>query len=284
MSWMRMRQRAVNKKKKKRGNRRRREPFLKRAAHRLAVALKAGLALALVSFIVYGSWWTYEQVISTPRLAVRHLSVSGALRAQPREIIRLAGIEEGQNIFSFSSSKVVRRIGENPWVLETAVHRKLPGTVKILVKERRPMAIVKKMKGLFVMDSSGKVFKKLASGDSLDLPLVTGLGRDAAENKSALMAPFLRLFSILENRDGFNIENVSEVHCDSDYGFTLYTLDDGLRLELGREDFEARLSLFERLKTMKKGLLRGVAAVDLRKYGEAVVRYDKETAKAGGRV
>jgi len=283
MGWMRMRQKAVNKKKKTRSNRRRREPFLKRAAHRLAVALKAGLALALLSFIVYGSWWTYEQVISTPRLAVRHLSVSGALRAQPREIIRLAGIEEGQNIFSFSSSKVVQRIGANPWVLETAVHRKLPGTVKILVKERRPMAIVKK-KGLFVMDSSGKVFKKLAAGDALDLPLVTGLCVEGANNNKALMAPFLRLFSILENRHGFNIENVSEVHCDSDYGFTLYTLDEGLKVELGRGDFETRLRLFERLKTLKKGILRGVTAVDLRKAGEAVVRYDKDTAKVGGRV
>ncbi len=277
-----MKSRSANKK-KKRSNRRRREPFLRRAAHRLAVAVKAVVALSLVSFILYGSWWTYKQVLRTPRLAVTRLSVSGALRAQPREIIRLAGIEEGQNIFSFSSSKVAQKIGKNPWVLETRVKRKLPGTVKIEIKERRPVAIVK-MKGLFVMDDSGAVFKKLSAADRLDLPLVTGLGKDAVNNKSALMAPFLRLFSILEGREGFNLEDISEVHCDPAYGFTIYTLDEGLRVDIGTSDFEARLKNFERLKAMGKGVLRGVAAVDLRKAGEAVVRYDHDVAKGGGRV
>jgi len=279
---MKTKSRAANKKKHK-GNRRRRDPFFKRAARRAASVARGAVTLGLVSFILYGSWWTYEQVISTPRLAVTHLSVSGALRSQPREIIRLAGIEEGQNIFSFSSSKVARRVGQNPWVIETHVKRRLPGTVRIEIKERRPVAIVK-MKGLFVMDSEGTVFKKLAHGERLDLPLVTGLGLNAAEDNSPLRGSFMRLFSILEKRDGFNLENVSEVHCDPLYGFTLYTLDEGLRVELGDSDFEAKLGLFERLKMMRKGVLRGVEAVNLRKSGEAVVRYGHDAAKAGGRV
>jgi len=282
LSLVRMKSKPADKK-KKRSNRRRREPFFKRAARRAATAIKAVVALGLVSFILYGSWWTYGQVLSTPRLAVQHLSVSGALRVQPREVIRLAGIEEGQNIFSFSSSKVAQKIGQNPWVLETHVKRKLPGTVTIAITERRPVAIVKS-KGLYIMDSNGVVFKKLASGDRLDLPLVTGLGEDVMENKSALTAPFMRLFAVLEGREGFNLENVSEVHADPVYGFTIYTLDKGLRLELGGSDFEARLKTFERLRAMKKGVLRGVAAVDLRKAGEAVVSYDHEVAKGGGRV
>jgi len=277
-----MKSRVANKK-KKRSNRRRREPFLKRAVRRMAVVGKALVVISLVSFILYGSWWTYEQVLSTPRLAVRHLSVSGALRAQPREIIRLAGIEEGQNIFSFSSSEVEKKIGENPWVLEASVKRKLPGTVRILVEERRPVAIVK-TKGLFVMDSLGTVFKKLTPADRLDLPIVTGLGGASDEHKSAIITDFLRLFSILDNRNGFNIGNVSEVHCDPEYGFTIYTLDRGLRVELGSSDFEARLKTFERLMAMNKAVLRGVTAVDLRKAGEAVVRYGHDAVKRGARV
>ncbi len=249
----------------------------------MVVAGKAVVALSLVSFIVYGSWWTYEQVISTPRLAVRHLSVSGALRAQPREIIKLAGIEEGQNIFSFSSSEVEKKIGENPWVLEASVKRKLPGTVRILVEERRPVAIVK-TKGLFVMDSRGNVFKKFTPADRLDLPIVTGLDGASEEQKRAIIAGFMRLFPILDNRQGFNMGDVSEIHCDYDYGFTIYTLDRGLKLELGNSNFEARLKIFERLMAMNKAVLQGVRAVDLRKAGEAVVRYGHKAVKRGGRI
>lgn len=275
-----MRSRAV--KKKKKGNRRRREPFVRRAAHRLFVAAKAVAALGLVAFIGYGTWWLYEKAITTPELAVTRLSVKGALRTQPRELIRLARITEGQNIFSFSSSEAERLIGENPWVLSAAVKRRLPGTVKIVVQERRPMAIVQ-MEGLFVMDSNGTIFKRLDPGEVLDLPLVTGLSEDMIENNHGLMSSFIRLITVLEKRSGFNLDDVSEIHCDVLYGLTLHTLDHGLRVELGDSNFEARLERFERVAAMKKGILRGVVSVDVRKAGEAVLRYDFDVAKGGRR-
>ncbi|MFQ5479916.1 MAG: cell division protein FtsQ/DivIB [Thermodesulfobacteriota bacterium] len=275
-----MRSKAV--KKKKRSNKRRREPFFKRVAHRLAAAIKAGVVMGLVVFIGYGSWWLYGKAITSPELAVRHLSVKGALRTQPREIIRLAGIREGQNIYSFSAGEVERSIKKNPWVLGAAVKRRLPGTVKIVITERRPVAIVQ-MKDLFVMDSQGTVFKKLASGERLDLPLVTGLSEEMVQNEGLLMSSFMRLFSLLEGRDGFNLDNVSEIHCDALYGFTLHTLDHGLKVELGDSHFEAGLRLFERLRGVKKGALRGALAVDVRKAGEVLVRYDHDVANGGRR-
>ncbi len=270
-------------KKKKRSNRRRKEPFIKRAARRVAVAVKAGVALSLVAFIVYGSWWLYEKAITTPELAVTHISVKGALRSQPREIIRLAGISEGQNIYSFSASEAAAMIGENPWVVKAAVKRRLPGTVKIVIKERRPVAIVQS-KGLFVMDSEGTIFKRLEAGERLDLPLVTGLDEGMIKNKGLLMEAFMRLFKVLEGRDGFNLDNVSEIHCDSLYGFTLHTLDNGLLVELGDSNFEAGLRLFERVRAMKKRVLRGAVAVDVRKGGEAVLRYNYDVVKGAKRV
>ncbi len=276
-----MRKSAV--KKKKRSNRRRREPFVKRAARRVAVAAKVVVAMVLVVFIGYGSWWLYGKAITTEELAVRHLAVTGALRTQPREIIRLSGIREGQNIYSFSAGEVERMIEENPWVLSAAVKRRLPGTVKIVIKERRPVAIVQ-MRDLFVMDSEGTVFKKLDSGERLDLPLVTGLSKEMVENEGALMSSFMRLFTLLEERKGFNLDNVSEIHCDATYGFTLHTLGSGLKVELGSSRFEAGLRLFDRVRSMKKETLRGAVAVDVRRAGEALVKYDHDVAKRGRRV
>ncbi|MFQ5427472.1 MAG: cell division protein FtsQ/DivIB [Thermodesulfobacteriota bacterium] len=275
-----MKSRAL--KKKKRSNRRRREPLLRRAAHRVAVVSKAAVTLVLVAFIGYGSWWLYGKVITTPELAVTRLSVKGALRTQPREIIRLAGISEGQNIYSFSASEAARSIGESPWVLKAAVKRRLPGTVRIEIKERLPVAIVQ-MDGLFVMDSDGTIFKKLASHERLDLPLVTGLSKEMVENNGVLMTSFMRLFTVLEKRKGFNLDSVSEIHCDAHYGFTLHTLNRGLMVELGNSNFEAGLQLFERVGAMNREVFRGAVAVDVRRAGEVLVRYDHDVAKKGRR-
>jgi len=266
---------------KKKRNRRRKEPLARRVARRVAAALRICLALAIVAGLGYGGWRLYEEILTTPRLGVEHIFVRGALRAQPREIIKIAGREEGENIFSFSSGEVAGRVKKNPWVVSAVVRRKLPDTVRIEVVERRPMAIVK-IKDLFVMDSKGVIFKKLAPEDRLDLPLVTGLERKMIDAGGTYMESFMRLFSSLESGRGLNLESISEIHCDPVYGFTLYTLDSGLRVELGAEGFERGLGLFERFRAMNRGALRGAVAVDVRKAGEAVVTYDHDVVSKGG--
>jgi cell division protein FtsQ len=235
----------------------------------------------VVGGLGYGGWRLYDEALTTPRLALKRIIVRGALRAQPRDLIRLAGIREGENIFSFSAAEVAARVEESPWVVSAVVRRKLPDTVRVDVTERRPLAIVK-MKDLYVMDTSGEVFKKLGPEDRLDLPLLTGLDKEALKNKEGCVRSLQRLFASLEGSSGLNLENVSEIHYDPVYGFSLYTLDEGLRVELGSTEFERGLRLFERLRAMKGGLGGGVVAVDVRKAGEAVVRYDHEVVPDGG--
>jgi len=273
------RNRVVRKKKKK--NRRRKEPFLRRAARRAAMVLKVCLVAAMVAGLGYGARRLYVEALTTPRLALKRIIVRGALRAQPRDLVRLAAIREGENIFSFSAADVAARVEENPWVVSAVVRRKLPDTVRIEVTERRPLAIVK-MKDLYVMDESGEVFKKLGPEDRLDLPLLTGLDKEALKKREGYVRSLQRLFESLEAGAGLNLENVSEIHYDPVYGFSLYTLDDGLRVELGSAEFERGLRLFERLRAMKGGLNGGVVAVDVHKAGEAVVRYDHEVVPEGG--
>ncbi len=274
-----MRKRVTGRRKKR--NRRRREPFLRRAARRLGTLVRVLLAAGLVAGLGYGGWRVYETALTTPRLAVRRVLVRGALRAQPEDLINLSGLREGENIFSFSAAEAAERVAGNPWVVRAVVRRKLPDTVMIEVRERRPLAIVK-MKDFYVMDESGEVFKKLAPVDHLDLPVVTGIGMEGVGGRDGYMEPLKRLFASLQRGGALNLDNVSEIHYDPVYGFSLYTLDRGLKVELGSSDFERGIRLFERLCTLKGGVLNGVQAVDVRKAGEAVVRYDHDVVPAGG--
>lgn len=165
-------------------NRRRvdRSEQLGRTASRLralgvAVARLIG-ALAVTAVIVTGAialygWFTTSETFAVERVEVHHaqLSTKDALVAR-------TGITPGVNIFSLDLSAAARAVEQDPWVARATVTRELPDVVHILVEERQPVALVA-LESLYAVDVSGVLFKRVRPGDALDLPIVTGLSREA---------------------------------------------------------------------------------------------------------
>ncbi|MBI5586923.1 MAG: FtsQ-type POTRA domain-containing protein [Deltaproteobacteria bacterium] len=266
----------------KRRNRKLREPFLRRAGRVSGRFMKVLAVLALMPALAYGGWRGYKELTTTERLAIETINIAGAKRVSEDDIYDLAGIEEGENILSFKVSDVVDNIRRNPWIKEADVSRSLPSTVNIEVTEREPLALVK-LDALYVMDASGVVFKRYSSEDGLDLPVVTGLTMDGLkEDSGGLEDGLLKLIRTLRERKGFNLAMVSEIHVDRVYGLSVFTLDEGVRLELGMAEFEAKLASFEKILRSRGGSLAGIEAMDLNNYREVVVRFSANVVKEGG--
>lgn len=268
--------------KKKGRNRRKRDPFGTRAKRFFVRALWVTVIAAALPVSSYGAWRLYGVITTTEYLAVERVTVDGAFRTGTDSVIELSGIESGENIFSFKLASVEQSIRENPWIESAKVSRSIPSTVRIEVAERVPKAIVS-AEGLFVMDSGGLLFKRYSVVDGLDLPVVTGLDADEIDSgvfvdDSVLMG----LLNRLDGRNGFNTEDVSEIHVDTEYGYTLYTVDEGVMLELGTEDFESKLGRFERIVRARGGTLTGVAAIDLTRESDVVIKYIGNVVKEGG--
>ncbi|MFQ5735358.1 MAG: cell division protein FtsQ/DivIB [Thermodesulfobacteriota bacterium] len=268
------------KKKKRRNRKRHKEPFGARARRAVLRTLKVVLVLAALPALGYGGLRFYRVLVTTEYLAVRTINVTGAERVAPEDAIELAGITEGINILSFKASEAVEGLKANPWVKAAEIRRRLPDTVEIHLAERRPMALVS-LDGLYVMDSSGVVFKKFAVEDRLDLPVVTGLTREGLEAGGAQKG-LLELVSILSGREGFSMESVSEINVDQTFGLSIYTLNDGVRLAVGTDGFEAKLASFEKVVASRGGALRGVEAMDLNNSRSVVVRFGTGAFKEGG--
>lgn len=274
----------MNKKplKSKRGNRRHREPFLKRAGRSLARFVKVAVVLAAGSALAYGGWRGYKEITTTERLAIETIEIAGAFRVSEDDIHDLAGIEEGDNILSFRESVVAGKIRRNPWIKEVDISRGLPSTVTIEVTEREPLALVK-LDAMYVMDTSGVVFKKYSPEDGLDLPVITGLSADGLrETTGELEEGLLDLMRTLKGREGFNLAKVSEIHADRVFGLSVYTLDDGVRLDVGLQGFSPKLESFEKILKTRGGSLNGIEAMDLNNYREVVVRFSANVVKEGG--
>lgn len=263
-------------------NRRLKEPFRARASR---TAKKIGKVLAFtlpIPVLAFGVWWTYGQATTSPYLAVTEVSVAGAQRVAKEEVLSASGINQGQNIFSFSKDEVATRLKANPWVETVDINRELPGTVEITVKEREAIALVK-LESLYVMDANGVIFKKYSAEEGLDLPVVTGLSRESlASGGENLESRLMELISVLTNRSGFNITNVSEINIDADHGLSIYTLEEGVRLDVGMGSFEEKLVSFEKIIETRGGALKGIEAFDLNNHREVVVRFTTDVVKEGG--
>lgn len=270
-------------KKKKLNRRKHNEPLASRVKRPALRLLKAAVVLAVLPVLAYGAMSFYRVLVTTEYLAVSSVIVTGAVMVAPEEAVELSGISEGQNILSFNAGEAVEGLKGNPWVKDAEVKRRLPGAVEIVITERVPAALVLLGGEFYVMDASGTVFMKYSVTDRLDLPVVTGLTKNALKEGGAEAAGLLALMAVLKPREGFiNLSNVSEINVDPVFGLSIYTLDEGVRLAVGSGGFAAKLASFDKVVTSRGGALGGIEAMDLNNSRSVVVRFTTKAFKEGG--
>jgi cell division septal protein FtsQ len=142
------------------------------------------------------------------------------------------------------------QLTQNPWIETVRIRRYFPDGLSIAVTEREPLAVVN-MGYIYYLDGKGTVFKVLNPGDRLDYPVVTGfseedLSNDPAGTKQALKAT-CDLLKILHEKGSFILADVSEIHYDKGYGFTLFTASGALPVKVGSGDFPVKIERLSRI-------------------------------------
>jgi len=191
------------------------------------------------------------------RFALRNIHSSGLHRATEKELLRLAGIGPGTNLWSLDPSTVAQTMAAHPWVRTVEVTRSLPDTLRVRVEERAPVALAS-LGDLYVVDADGAPFKRVSPADSLDLPLLTGLTRERAEKDPSGTAAQLRegLGVADAYQRVFERPRLSEVQL-GEAGFELITAD-GVRVVLGRDDLDGQVRRLQRIRDELQH--RGLAA------------------------
>jgi cell division protein FtsQ len=253
----------------------------KRLKRALVFAVKLALIVVSVPSAAYGGWRLYKELLVNPRLEIKKINVDGSSRVSVDEIVRLSNIEEGQNILSVDLSLGASVIEAHPWIATASIARHIPDTINIKVKERKALSLVS-MDSLYVADEDGVLFKKYSPEDALDLILITGLGTDPAEGGYALDAEMLELIEYFAGREGLNLNDLSEIHSDSVYGLSLYTLDKGIRLSLGSGRIGEKMMAFEDVLESMGSSFRNVSAMDITNENKVVVSFKTSLAKKGG--
>ena len=205
------------------------------------------LAVMLASAVIFGC---YRAVASVTLFSLKSIEVSSTKHLTRDEILGLAGVEPGKDLLHMNLKRMGEHILLNPWVETVRINRYYPDAVSIVITEREPVAIVN-MGYIYYLDKKGKVFKVLNQGDKLNFPVITGfseeeLSSDPKGTNEALEST-CDLLKILHEKGAFILADVSEIHYDKGYGFTMFTAAGALPVKVGLGDFSAKVERFARI-------------------------------------
>ncbi len=218
------------------------------------------LALTLATgLLVWGGVETRRWALTSPRFDLAAVSFTGLERASRVELLRLAALTKGQNLWTLDVGALERAMSQHPWVKTVELTRRFPNRVSVEVTEHVPVALAV-LGELYVLDEQGEPFKRVTVGDGLDLPLVTGLDREGYVTDPAVARE--RLLKALEVASAYarlspdKAERLSEVRMEAQ-SLALVTAS-GQEVRLGEGDSEVKL---QRLARVRRELgARGLAA------------------------
>jgi cell division protein FtsQ len=93
------------------------------------------VTIAVVALVVWTAFWS-------PLLSVRDVKLTGAQHTTAEEVAAAAGLGAEDNLLLLSADEVVTAARTLPWVADAEVQRRLPGTVKVRVVERKPALVL----------------------------------------------------------------------------------------------------------------------------------------------
>jgi cell division protein FtsQ len=247
----------------------------------LGAGLLGATALAVVAADPYGRlaalWDGAAEIAGGAGLTVQEVMLEGS-RNTPLELVREAiGVRRGDPILSFSPQEAKERLEEIPWIGRAHVERHLPGSIRVVIEERRPYAIWQNEGRFSVIDREGKVVTGENIGAFGRLPLVVGAG---PKDPNGLVRPpaAAPLVDLLQSTPAL-MERVHAVVRVGDRRWNLKLRNNtDVLLPEGHE--AAALARLVELHA-KQGLLeRPLAAIDLRQPDKLVLRVPQQAQPA----
>lgn len=114
--------------------------------------------------------------MGTEVFQVKAVTVTGNKNIKDDDIIRIAGIPLGQNIFKIDRKEIKERVESNPFLKVLSIEFNYPDEVIINVEERKPVAAIPYLGSYVVIDVEGYVMEICDKLEDVPYPLVQGLG------------------------------------------------------------------------------------------------------------
>lgn len=211
--------------------------------------------------------------------AVASIQVTGAKQLNGADIVALSGLTKGENIFKIDRVEAEKKISMNSLIASVQVDRQLPRTVKVIIKERIPVASVPVAGGLMQIDIDGFVLRKDSELSQESLPIITGLDfpDTLAVGKKLDSEKLVMGLKMIAQMDAEAKKEIAEIDVFDSQKLRAFTVQ-GAEVRLGNGDgFQEKFSKFLQVlkEEQKLDRLKDIEYIDVSFSGKPVVFYRK---------
>jgi len=235
----------------------------------------AGLILLAVALIVSANLWKSN-------LKVKRVTIEGNRIVETAEITQLIKVPKNTQLQDVDLAAVRRDIMSHHFIKDAVVEKDLPATLRVVIKERVPLAIINSADILY-LDEDGVVLPHSMSKQLFDLPVLTGMPDGVSLTPGTMIkhqdiqeALQILATSRLVNKDLYHM--ISEVRLRNGGDIVLYAAEWGVPIIFGHgsiADKLVRLDSFLKNAVNERGP-ENLQYVDLRFDDQVVVRWNKK--------
>lgn len=263
--------------------------------NRYIYRLMRGLAAVLLTVgittgLVLGSLAISRWVKTSPVFYLNTIVVAGNKTIEKEDIVKVAGLERGRNIWSADLVETGRRLMLDRRFEHVAVSRRLPDAVVVRVKELLPVAFVQ-LDRLYGISERAELIP-LSPGNGLpDLPVITiGASGDQTVSGAAIrpdhafetlrdamlvdpeVGRALYLMRVLRTISPGLYDELSEVHVSSQNDPIAYMVEGGLAIRFGTGHYPRKIEMLKRtVERLEADAIR-TRLIDLRFKDQVIVR------------
>lgn len=255
---------------------RRRKKSLKGASKVIYPLKILGFTLIIISLCYLSIVQLKHLFFGTSYFEIKKIKVINNKRLTTTQILKLANIAPGLNIFKINRDQILSSITSDPNIKDAKITFEGMYNIKITVQERTPLFYAKQGSHFLEISDDGMVIGSKPICKS-SLPIITGLKLEnfkLGDNINNLDSFFVARKWVRNLKNNF-LENISEINFSSSQNPYVY-------LTSGEKIYPSSLEKFKKQKSFLRALLDNLKKnnvepiyLDLRAPGEIVIKPKK---------
>ena len=210
-------------------------------------------------------------VFENAYFAVSEIQIRGGDKVGGKEVISMAGLRHGMNLWNIEPAEIEKKVSNHPWVRRVLVRREFPRRVVIELEERKPKAIVAIGK-LYYVDADGVLFKEVGRGENVRFPMLTGIRFEELGSSDPAVRRRIQDALRLGDLMAKDSHALSEIHFDEPDRLVVYTTAHPVAIHMGWGDWEGKLQRLDRVLTLWKGKEERLGSLDVSFQDQVVTR------------
>jgi len=260
----------------------RRGPFPRSTANRLRLIL---LILVCGTAAVAAALFVYHYGKNSGRFRVDasdSIEIAGNQNATRAQVLQVMGADIGRNVFFIPLDERKRQLEKIPWVESATLMRLLPDHLRIVLRERTPVAFVKVGNRIALIDVNG-VIMEMPLGGSYSFPVIVGNAEsDPLSTRAARMKTYTELIRQLDSTGANYSHELDEVDLSDpeDVRITVSDQPGALLIHLGSSSYLERFGLYKTHIQEWRQQFPRLRSVDLRFDRQVVLNPESPAAEA----